>query len=290
MRNQGDAWTWTLGALKRILEAAALTPGQDDRAGHEEFAIYMPHMRRLGLRTAEMHKALATPTADPAFKAETLTFDDVCEAADTARMLAERAFTRLRTVIANVSEDKHPTAEQLLARREECFALIDKLVQEPNGALKIRIHGDYCLGRLLIVKGDVIIVGFGEGPSIALDQRRAKASPLRDVAVMLRSLAHAVAVAKSDLTRLIPDATRVATRLQEEFILFSQIFIQAYLDAARDSPIWIEDESTRRNLLVLYVLAEFFHEIESRAETQLEWIDTAIDAVAAILDRMAQAS
>ena len=65
MRNQGDAWTWTLGALKRILELAALTPGQDDRTGHEEFAIYVPHMRRLGLRTAEMHKALATPTADP---------------------------------------------------------------------------------------------------------------------------------------------------------------------------------------------------------------------------------
>jgi maltose alpha-D-glucosyltransferase/alpha-amylase len=26
MRNQGDAWTSTLGALKRILETAALTP------------------------------------------------------------------------------------------------------------------------------------------------------------------------------------------------------------------------------------------------------------------------
>ena len=52
MRNQGDAWTWTLEALKRILEAAALTPGQDDRAGHDEFAVYVPHMRRLGVRTA----------------------------------------------------------------------------------------------------------------------------------------------------------------------------------------------------------------------------------------------
>ncbi len=45
MRNQGDAWTWTLEAVKRILEAVALTPGQDDRAGHEEFATYVPHMR-----------------------------------------------------------------------------------------------------------------------------------------------------------------------------------------------------------------------------------------------------
>ncbi len=290
MRNQGDAWSWTLGALKRILEAAALTPGQDDRVEHEEFAIYMPQMRRLGLRTAEMHKALATPTADPKFKAEALSYDDVCEAADAARILAERAFARLKTNAANTSDDKRAAAERLLARREECFALIDELVQKPNGAIKIRIHGNYCLGRILIVKGDVMIVGFGEGPSLSPDQGCAKTSPLRDVAVMLRSLAHAVAVAKSDLARFVPDATRVTARLQEEFVLFSQIFIQAYMEGARDSPIWIEDERTRRHLLVLYLLAELLHEIETEAETRPDWIDTAIDGVTAILDRMAQAS
>jgi len=173
---------------------------------------------------------------------------------------------------------------------EECFALIDELVQKPNGAIKIRIHGNYCLGRILIVKGDVMIVGFGEGPSLSPAQGRAKTSPLRDVAVMLRSLAHAVAVAKSDLAQFVPDATRVAARLQEEFVLFSQIFIQAYMEGARDSPIWIEDERTRRHLLVLYLLAELLHEIETEAETHPDWIDTAIDGVTAILDRMAQAS
>jgi maltose alpha-D-glucosyltransferase / alpha-amylase len=288
MRNQGDAWTWTLGALKRIIEAAALTPGQDDRAGHEEFAIYVPHMRRLGLRTAEMHKALSAPTSDPAFKAETLTFDDVCEAADTARIMAEHAFTRLRTVPTNASADKHAQAERLLARREECFALIDKLVQKPNGAIKIRIHGDYSLGRLLVMKDDVMIVDFGEGPSISPSQRRAKTSPLRDVAVMLRSLARAVAAAKSDITRFVPDAPLVAARLHEELVLFSQIFIQAYMEAASGSPIWIEDETTRRHLLVLYLLAELLHEIETGAESHPEWTDTAIDGVNTILDRMAE--
>ncbi|MDQ6867745.1 MAG: maltose alpha-D-glucosyltransferase [Pseudomonadota bacterium] len=289
MRNQGDAWTWTLEALKRILEAVALTPGQDDRAGHEEFATYVPHMRRLGLRTAEMHKALAAATADPAFKAEALTFDDVRKTADAARILAKCAFARLRTIAANTSGGKRTGAERLLARRQECFSLIGKLVQKPHGAIKIRIHGDYRLGRLLVVKDDVIIVDFGEGPSISPDQRRAKTSPLRDVAVMLRSFAHAVAAAKRDLARLVPGATLAAARFREELVEFSQIFIQAYMEAARDSPIWIEDEGTRRRLLVLYLLAEALHEIENEAEKRADWIDTAIDSVNAILDRMATA-
>ncbi|MGH6934938.1 MAG: putative maltokinase, partial [Methylocella sp.] len=288
MRNQGDAWTWTLEALKRIFEAAALTPGQDDRAGHEEFASYVPHMRRLGLRTAEMHKALATPTADPAFKAEALTFDDVRESADAASILAKRAFARLRTIAAN-SNGASRGAERLLARRQECFSLIARLVQKPLGAIKIRTHGDYRLGRLLVVKDDAIIVDFGEGPSISPDQRRAKTSPLRDVAVMLRSFAHAVAAAKRDLARLVPGAALAAARLREELVEFSQIFIQAYMDAARDSPIWIEDEGTRIRLLVLYLLAEALHEIENEAEKRVDWIDTSINSVNAILDRMANA-
>jgi maltose alpha-D-glucosyltransferase / alpha-amylase len=289
MRNQGDAWTWTLEAVKRILEAVALTPGQDDRARHEEFATYVPHMRRLGLRTAEMHKALAAPTADPAFKAEALAFDDVRKTGEAARILAKRAFARLRTIAANTSGGKRIGAERLLSRRQECFSLIGKLVQKPHGAIRIRIHGDYRLGRLLVVKDDVIIVDFGEGPSISPDQKRAKTSPLRDVAVMLRSFAHAVAAAKRDLAGLVPGATLAAVRLREELVEFSQIFIQAYMEAARDSPIWIDDEGTRRRLLVLYLLAEALHEIENEAEKRADWIDSSIDSVNAILDRMATA-
>jgi maltose alpha-D-glucosyltransferase/alpha-amylase len=202
--------------------------------------------------------------------------------------MAEHAFTRLRTVPTNASADKHAQAERLLARRQECFALIDKLVQKPNGAIKIRIHGDYSLGRLLVMKDDVMILDFGEGPSISPSERRAKTSPLRDVAVMLRSLARAVAAAKSDLTRFVPDAPLVAARLHEELVLFSQIFIQAYMEAASGSPIWIEDETTRRHLLVLYLLAELLHEIDNGAESHTEWTDTAIDGVNTILDRMAE--
>jgi maltose alpha-D-glucosyltransferase / alpha-amylase len=98
-----------------------------------------------------------------------------------------------------------------------------------------------------------------------------------------------VAAAKRDLARLVPDATLAAARLREELVEFSQIFIQAYMEAARDSPIWIEDEGTRRRLLILYLLAEALHEIENETEKRADWIDTSIDSVNAILDRMATA-
>jgi len=137
------------------------------------------------------------------------------------------------------------------------------------------------------VKDDIVIVDFGAGSSIPVDQRRAKASPLRDVASMLRSFVHAIAAAKQDLARLVPDPEHAAARLRDDLIEFSQIFVRAYWEAARGSPIWIEDEGTRRRLLVLYLLNDILHDIESDSETHPEWIDMSVESVNTILDRMA---
>ncbi|MCI0465719.1 MAG: maltose alpha-D-glucosyltransferase [Beijerinckiaceae bacterium] len=288
VRNQGDARAWMLDALKRSLEAAALTSGQVGRSGLEEFAAYVPHMQRLGASTAGMHRALSTPCGDPAFQAEDLMYGDVRAAAEAAGSVARKAFARLGTVAAAFSGDKRTEAERLLARQKECMGLIGALVREPQGAIKIRIHGNYRLGRLLVAEDDVMIVDFGGRRSAKFDERHAKASPLRDVASMLSSFAHAVADAKLELSRLVPDPAIAAARLREELIEFSEIFLQAYMDAARGSPVWIEDGSTRRSLLTLYLMYELFQDIENEAENRPERAEVAIDSVNIILDRMAE--
>src|SRR3984893_7818208 len=277
VRNQGDARAWMLGAMKRSLEAAALTSGKDGRAPREEFAAYEPHMRSLGMCTAWMHMALATPCANPAFQAEELTLDDVRSVAEAAKTAAERAFVKLQTIANTVSADQRPEAERLLLRRQECLSLIGKLVQQPHGAIKIRIHGNYRLGRLLIVKNDVMIVDFRGGGS-APYLRRAKLSPLRDLASMLRSFVHTIAVARQDLARLLPDPQNASARLREELIQFSQIFIRVYWEAARESPIWVEDEGTRRRLLVLHLLTDLLDDFEYESERSPELIEMLIES------------
>ena len=289
VRCQGDAWTWTLGALKRILEALALTPAPARNAQPPlaDFAVYAPHVRRLGLRTAEMHAALATPTDDPAFRAEALTLADVRKAAADAKDGALRAFRRL----AEVGEGANPAAalaaKRLLGRREECLGLLQAVTQEPASAIKIRIHGDYRLCRALVVKDDFMIVGFEGGSWGTSDQRRGKASPLCDVASMLLSFAYVAAAAKRDIAKLLPDPTAATTKLDEQLVEFSQIFIDAYQDAARDSPVWIEDRPTRRRLLILFLLGKSLEAIDREADRRPDWIDAPIDAVNAILDRAA---
>lgn len=235
-----------------------------------------------------MHKALAFPTDDPAFSSEPLTIDDMRSIAQDAKDMAQTAFARMAKLDKPLNEDMRGNVERLLSRQDECFGLIDALVKEPIGAIKTRVHGDYHLGQVLVVKDDVMIIDFEGEPSRSLEHRRAKTSSLRDVAGMLRSFAYAIATARKTLARRVPDATLAVTRLTEELGEFSKIFVDAYLEAARGSAIWIEDSATRHRLLSLFLLSKAFYEIDYEAGNRPDWIDIPIEGVLDILDRVAE--
>jgi maltose alpha-D-glucosyltransferase/alpha-amylase len=298
VRSQGDAWTWTLEALRRILEVLAMAPAEidpGDAAAPAGFSTYAPHVRRLGLRTAQMHQALATPTSDPAFKAEPMTLIDVRMAIEDAREAAARGFARAAALANRPGGAERADIRRLLDRQLECRRLFDVLEQEPLGAIKIRIHGDYHLGRALVVKDDVIIVGFegcgrdDEDDAEALCEKhmRAKTSPLRDVATMLRSFAHVAAAARRGIAKLVPDPEMAATRLRAQLVEFSEIFVESYFSAVSGSAVAIEDQGTRRRLLILYLLAAAFEEIDGGGRFKDD-LEIPADGVNAILDRAAR--
>ena len=85
-----------------------------------------------------------------------------------------------------------PTVQELLQHRAALLRALPRLAAAAPGSTVSRIHGDFHLGQVLVADGDAYIIDFEGEPLKAADERRAKASPLNDVAGMLRSFHYAI--------------------------------------------------------------------------------------------------
>ncbi|HKX38340.1 MAG TPA: maltose alpha-D-glucosyltransferase, partial [Burkholderiales bacterium] len=173
--NQGDGWSYTLAYLQRTLEnPRGLPEGAVQKDVH---GAYLALVQTLGARTAQLHRALAMKSGDPAFEPEPMTGQDVVEWKKRVREEAGITLARL---------DPRPDVEKILQ-------LIDACEGPREPAYRIRHHGDYHLGQVLLANNDFLIIDFEGEPARPLAESRRKRSPLRDVAGMLRSFSYAAA-------------------------------------------------------------------------------------------------
>ena len=194
VRNQGDAWTWTMDLLLRSL--SDITGGDDaaaaDAVNHTD---YVRFASLLGRRLGEMHLILARPSSDPAFSPATGTTETAAEFTERARVQLEAAYRAVETI-----QQWEPAGEQdrttLQAAREALFGQLAVLAEAVRGATLTRIHGDLHLGQVLVCNGDVEIIDFEGEPAKPVEIRRGKDHPLRDVAGMIRSFDYAAAVVR----------------------------------------------------------------------------------------------
>jgi maltose alpha-D-glucosyltransferase/alpha-amylase len=288
--NEGDAWKWTLEEVERYYEESAPLPFPEAAAAElqnpfelsqnppsqlarNHIGIYLDSAATLGRRTAELHLALAQPTDDPAFAPEPLTSSDLQNLRADLRRQAASVFEVLKGSMSQLPDDVIDIAALVLSRRRPILDHFRLLATDSLNAERTRIHGDYHLGQILRSKTDFVILDFEGEPARPMAERRAKQSPLKDVAGMLRSFSYAAyatlinytARRPEDLGRLEPWA-----RLWERSIAAE--FLRAYREKALGAKFLPSDDNDFRKLLDAHLLDKALYELLYELNNRPAWV------------------
>jgi maltose alpha-D-glucosyltransferase/alpha-amylase len=275
--NTGDGWRYLTTALEQRGEALerrgealeqraeALDAGPDP---------LLDDLRRLGEVTAGLHVALASDPDDPDFRPEPVTQADVLRwTADITRDLQSPALAGLLATHAAAGGDPARSVARALAALEPLA----------TATVRIRGHGDYHLGQVLKTADDFVIIDFEGEPARPLVERRAKHSPLRDVAGMLRSLdyaAHAVAFGRPEADR----ANAIARLLRWEQRA-RRAFLDGYRAIAATSPVPLVpvSDAALEGACAAFELEKACYELRYELDNRPDWAPIPLAGIARIL-------
>jgi len=286
VRNQGDGWTWTTEAISRVIDAMAVADAPSETKDGV-FDNYLGFAGAVGRRLGEMHGVLALDSDDPAFQPEPVTAEDARAWGQAAGAQIEAALDALEGVSSWNSEAHEAQAAGLLSQRKALLRAVAQLAEAAPGALKTRVHGDFHLGQVLVVQGDACIIDFEGEPAKPLAQRRAKTSPLRDVAGLLRSFDYAAAAAgaERDGVKGLP-LDRAAELLQHFRERASDSFLTAYREAQSQAPRpWVTAEAEIA-LLDLFLLEKAAYEVCYEVANRPGWLHIPLRGLDSLANRV----
>ncbi|MBI4527528.1 MAG: maltose alpha-D-glucosyltransferase [Deltaproteobacteria bacterium] len=304
--NEGDAWRYTLHALGQYFDQALARAAKGEKAvlpnepmqaliekdipslPQETIGSYGASASLLGLRTGELHMALASRADDPAFAPEPFTPFYRRALYQSLRTLADQSLSLLGKRLRSLPEDICRDADRVLGLKREILDRFRQIVDRKNTAMRIRCHGDYHLGQVLFTGKDFVIIDFEGEPARPIGERRIKRSPLRDVAGMLRSFNYAsIARLKTGEYRPedLPDLREWARFWN---IWVSVIFLKAYLDIARAGSFLPHSSDELGFLLDLYLLEKAVYELGYELNNRPEWLGVPLEGILQLMGRAAE--
>jgi maltokinase len=213
--------------------------------------------RALGLLTADLHAALGEA------------LPKLSQGQPDLERLSGRLLGQLSAATALVP----PLRQQ----RHSIEAAYSQALEASGGSLRLqRIHGDYHLGQVLRIGQRWIAIDFEGEPARSLEVRRSLASPLQDVAGMLRSFDYAAFQHLHEPGRQ-PGLEAAALAWVEAN---REAFLDAYLARAAEGG-WLPPH--HELLLRAYELDKAVYEVLYEARHRPEWLPIPLGGIYRLL-------
>ena len=305
VENNGDAWEYMLDRLAAFNERI-LSKHRDNLPSPSELrgsftspvsydllpddmkelldASVAERVRLLGVRTGEMHIALASGIDVPDFKPEEFSLHYQRSLYSSFQTLVRATFQSQVRNLRKLPDNVKKEAEEVLAMKDQILDTFKRIYQKKFDVVKIRIHGDYHLGQVLFTGKDFVILDFEGEPARSYSERRLKRSPLRDVAGIIRSLHYAAygglflndQVRQEDMAKLLPFA-------EQWYHYMSGFFMQAYLETVHGSDFIPRDKDDLDVMLQTYILEKAIYELGYELNSRPDWVIIPLRGIKAIM-------
>lgn len=257
----------TLGVVQDFVVGS--TDGWDlalQALSSEDPHAFVADARALGQITGELHTVLASDPQEEAFAPAETSVEALGLLTATVDEQIERIFRDL------------PTEAEVLApiagRGQEVRERLGALAVGSAGRI-IRHHGDYHLGQVLRdADGHWIVLDFEGEPARTITERRARRSPLRDVAGMLRSFAYAASASRILNGVSAPEGWEEAVR---------EAFLDGYL-ASADMTLLPPGRQGIDRLLNVFELEKAVYELRYEIDHRPEWVSIPVAGIARMLE------
>jgi len=201
--NQGSAWQYFYDVSRRFLEQVqphpeqCAIPGEQPEPGtplgkgwHELIGDMPLHRARLlGETVARLHAGLIDEN-EPDFRPEPFSLHYQRSLYSAWQSQLRFAFQRL-----SKNKDKLPGAGLLLEQGQALQGRLRRIYSHKMDALKVRIHGDLQLEKVLFTGKDFILYDFEGGRTRSFSELRLKKPPMSDLSSLVSSLYYAALAA-----------------------------------------------------------------------------------------------
>ncbi len=301
--NQGDAWQFMLEEMDRIFDNLKYKKINISKLPDIELFKRLkinevPHelidwaglniftrIKTLATRTAEMHIALGSDIHDTAFTPTTYNGDYTVWLKNRLTYQFQNRLNILENNLHKLDGLALELANQFLDNKKEIRKVFLNFDWTKMKSERIRIHGDYHLGQVLVNDDDFYLLDFEGEPESTIRDRKVKQPPLKDVAGMFRSFHYAIYATIFNNKDKYPYEQKELFQAGE--ILFKYlvgVFIQTYTEVAQAGNLNIGYRKEIDFLLKYCILEKAVYELGYELNSRPRWAVIPLTGIASIME------
>lgn len=301
--NQGDAWKFMLDEVDLIFENLSNRKIKIDKL--PDAALFsrlklndIPHeiidwaglkiflrIRTLATRTAEMHIALGKDIHETAFTPTKYNSDYSVWLKNRLAYQFQNRLNILENNLHKLDGLALELANQFLDKKKEIRQVFLDFDWTKMKSERIRIHGDYHLGQVLVNGDDFIILDFEGEPESTIRDRKVKQTPLKDVAGMFRSF-HYVIYANifNNKEKYNYEQAELFKAGELLYKYFVGVFLQTYIEVAQGGNLNIGYKNEIDFLLKYCLLEKAIYELGYELNSRPRWSAIPLTGIASIMN------